>query len=457
MNAFRREFSSAVALLTSSSAGIRPQSAASPFIRACVVILVAITGMTTLATNTAAQTVVVGTGNPDIDVPAVQAAIDQGGNVVLQGHFSFDRSPTVPTAPAGNPPAMVLVSKAVAISGAQHEHDDGGAITTIDGGTIPFFVNAPGVPVSIQGLRFVQPKKAAVLVYAVSGLAIASCQIDGVVPVNHGGQGISISTTFNPPTPTNPGQPGNVSGTLTIANNLINVAGGTALDHTLGVLIFSVGVPTAEVEVYISGNTINNANERSINLYQVNGSAQIDWNLVTTSTILGNANVAFGRGTDVIHVTGTGSYLVAHNSVDSLWAAATGIRVQGQSAQWPIIGAIVVDNDVNMEAPEGTIFDNNSAGIDVRGNARDNVVLNNTIRGRARAALVVAVNDISQVATNNHFILNRAPDFEASLADVFVGPGVMDTLIVGPGTIVDQGVGTHVVPVPHSVKDEDNR
>lgn len=202
MKPFRREFSSAVALLTSSPARIPPQSAASPFIRACLVILVAITGMTTLATSTAAQTVVVGTGNPDIDVPAVQAAVDQGGDVVLQGHFSFDRSPTVSTLPTGNPPATVLISRAVAISGTPN--DDGGAITTIDAGTIPFFVNAPGVPVSIQGLRFVEPKKTAVLVYAVSGLVIASCQIDGVVPVNHGAQGIAIgvqSTDADEPGP----------------------------------------------------------------------------------------------------------------------------------------------------------------------------------------------------------------------------------------------------------------
>src|SRR5262249_26997656 len=43
-----------------------------------------------------APTVVVGTGDPDIDVPAVQAAVDQGGDVILQGHFSFDRPPTIP-------------------------------------------------------------------------------------------------------------------------------------------------------------------------------------------------------------------------------------------------------------------------------------------------------------------------------------------------------------------------
>jgi hypothetical protein len=395
------------------------------------------------AARAAAQTVVVGTGNPDIDVPAVQAAVDQGGAVVLKGHFSFDRSPTIPTAPAGEPPAMVLVSKAVVISGVP---DDVGQFTSIQAGQIPFYVDAPGAPVSIQGLRFIQPKKDAVQVFAVSGLVIAFCKIEGAVPVNHGSVGIAIQTSFNPPTPTNPGNPENVSGNLLIANNVIDVSGGTALDHTLGVYLFSVGVPGAQVDVLISGNTITNANSRSINLYQIGGRATIEQNVITTSTILGNADVNFGRGTDVIHVTGTGSYVVAGNSVHSLWAAATGIRVQGQVAEWPIIGSVVVNNDVNMEAPEGTVFDANSAGIDVRGSAQDNIIQNNRIRGRARAALVVAVSQPGMVATNNEFILNSLTDFEASFADVFVGPGAMNTLIVGQGTVVDQGEGTQVVP-----------
>jgi len=47
-------------------------------------------------------------------------------------------------------------------------------------------------------------------------------------------------------------------------------------------------------------------------------------------------------------------------------------------------------------------------------------------------------------------------DFEASFADVFVGMGVMNTLIVGQGTVVDQGEGTHVVPVADRGDAEDN-
>src|SRR5690242_3755406 len=59
-----------------------------------------------------AQTVVIGTGDPNLDVPTVQAAVDEGGQVVLKGHFSFNRPPTVPTATAFvGGLATVLVSK----------------------------------------------------------------------------------------------------------------------------------------------------------------------------------------------------------------------------------------------------------------------------------------------------------------------------------------------------------
>ena len=52
-----------------------------------------------LAASALAQaTVVIGTGNPGVDVPAVQAAVNFGGQVVLSGHFSFDTPPTIPTA-----------------------------------------------------------------------------------------------------------------------------------------------------------------------------------------------------------------------------------------------------------------------------------------------------------------------------------------------------------------------
>lgn len=80
---------------------------------------VALTMVVALATSATAQVTVVGTGNPTVDIPAVQAAVDRGGEVTLAGRFSFDRPPTIPTALV---PATILVSTGVVISGAGREH-----------------------------------------------------------------------------------------------------------------------------------------------------------------------------------------------------------------------------------------------------------------------------------------------------------------------------------------------
>jgi hypothetical protein len=63
------------------------------------------------------------------------------------------------------------------------------------------------------------------------------------------------------------------------------------------------------------------------------------------------------------------------------------------------------------------------------------------------------------VPANNEFLLNRVDNFEASLTDVLVGEGVMNTRIVGTGTVEDHGIGTVILPVSGrgEDKDEDNR
>ena len=89
-------------------------------------------------------------------------------------------------------------------------------------------------------------------------------------------------------------------------------------------------------------------------------------------------------------------------------------------------------------------FDLFSAGISIRGFAQGNVVLNNRIRGRARAA--VAVDDLGVgIPDKTTLIRNRFDDFEASRADVFVDVGVTNTVILGlRGTVEDHGVNTVV-------------
>jgi hypothetical protein len=297
------------------------------------------------------QTVVVGTGDPDTDVPAVQAAVDQGGEVILQGHFSFDAEPTVLTAlpPPYGIGAMVLVSRPVTISGAP---DASGEMASIEAGTVPFYVDAWEARVAIQGLRFVRPNGNGILVYRVSGLVIASCKFEGVDPLGQGFSAIDINTNGPVPTPDHPGSPENVSGTLLIVNNDIDV-GATALFARLGVDIRSVGVPGAEVDVYVSGNNIRNISEPAINMRRIVGRARVEGNVVTTGAVSGDASPP---GPQVIRAVHLGSYLIAHNSIDCGWANpwAQGIGVYSPDAEWPIERAIVVDNDVTMSSPEGT-------------------------------------------------------------------------------------------------------
>src|SRR4051812_29410353 len=85
-----------------------------------------------------AQTDVVGTNNPAIDVAAVQAAVNAGGSVVLKGTFDFGLS------------GRVLVKNDVDVRG---ESDESGApLTTIRRGEWPFHTPYPAVmPPAIAG------------------------------------------------------------------------------------------------------------------------------------------------------------------------------------------------------------------------------------------------------------------------------------------------------------------
>jgi len=120
--------------------------------------------------------------------------------------------------------------------------------------------------------------------------------------------------------------------------------------------------------------------------------------------------------------------------------------VFSQVADWPVVDAVVVDNDVAMSPPERVPFGHFSAGIDIRGFAQGIIVANNMIRGRARAAVAVDVSN-GRIPGNTKFLLNRFDDFDGSVADVIVGNGVSETLILGQkGTINDHGTNTVILP-----------
>lgn len=398
----------------------------------------------------AAQSITVtGTGDPARDIPAVQAAVDQGGRVVLAGHFSFEGSPTVVEAPSvlytGTALGTIRISKDVEIVGAQEER---GEMPDINGGTNPFYVDAAGSRVTIQGLHFVHSRVSVIRVVAARGLVVASNRIEGVARGDANALGIIISTTPGPPTSADLQQAGNVSGTLWIANNEIDLEGAPDGNY-LGILVFAVGKsPDQEADVYISGNDIRNSTERPINLYSIGGRAYIQRNRVTT----GDTGFDVAPSGDVIHIVGPGQFLVSHNRIDCAWTSGThaGIRLQGRSGQ-VVSHAIVEDNDINMATPDGTAFTATSSAIDVRGAGEGNMVLNNRIRGRANFALSVITDAGTPQGTT--FLMNDVQYFSPAEAGLFVDAGGNNTVLVGQSsTIEDHGSGTVVVSWPGNAR-----
>jgi hypothetical protein len=286
--------------------------------------------------------------------------------------------------------AVILISKAVTISGTP---DERGEMTAIQGGEIPFAVEAPGAQVGIRSLRFIHPKRSAIFVDAAGGLTIESCAIEGVEamaplwnPVGITlGVGIHVSSLLGLPGPDRPGKPENVYGKLSIANNEISVRDGAA--SGVGIMIISVGDAEKPVDVDVSGNTIRNANQEGINVKYIGGRVQIESNVITTTAAYaGPARSPIAA----IHGMGSGSYLIAHNKIDIADPNGAGIRVRGYSDSAVSIKRTITDNDVTMSAPEGAVFGPGSVGIDVRGFPEDNVVTGNRVRGRARVAVCLS-------------------------------------------------------------------
>jgi Right handed beta helix region len=380
------------------------------------ILIVGIAAAASFAGTVAAQTVVTGTGNADIDIAAVQAAVDRGGAVVLRGHFSFD-NPPIRRGALPDLMAMILVSKEVTISGTWDEH---GEMTAIHGGEIPFAVEARGNAVRIERLRFIRPKRYAIFVDAVSGLTIESCTIESVEPMPLPGNptgmtygfGIYVSTLLGLPSPERRGNPENVSGRLSILNNQIGVSG--AADEGMGIMIVSVGDLENPVKVDISGNTIRNTTQKGINLKQIGGRARIERNIVTTSVVYTGPAQGFIAG---IHCGGSGSYLITQNRIDVADPNGAGIRLRA----YPGLGAAIehaaiADNDVTMSVPEGAVLGARSAGIEILGLARENIAQRNRIRGRARVGLSMA-SDSTGSPAGNTFDRNDHANLISPLAD----------------------------------------
>ena len=390
----------------------------------CITKLVFVCFFTTIAcystTNVAAQTELIGTGDPSIDVPAVQAAVNNGGDVLLKGTFSFTG------VAVGSPHRVVTITNSVNLFGVVDENGDAPLIIN---GERPFLVAATGANVAFDGLQFQNPTTAAIWITSVGDLRIANCKFDGVVPGLIGTELVGITS----------GSVGGPFGNISVLNNYID-GKATATFSTNGVILTGA---TGSVE--ISGNTVLNTSAHGIDLRNIAGDAKVTGNQVITGQ--------FGRGggpgqfVDAIRCVGPGNYLIENNSLDFGYLNEAGVRLGGTT------GAIVKLNKITGSVADDVVPGSFSAAIQVEGSCNENLVADNRFQGHARVVFSVVHSDFpldKQSGTSGDpqgtsFIGNNHELFTSSLVDVEVGPVANQTTIVGgTGTIVDLGLGTIV-------------
>jgi hypothetical protein len=371
---------------------------------------------------------VIGQDNATVDVPAVQQAVDAGGTVVLHGTFNFVnvRLP----GPLGS--RVILVTSAVTIRG-QDATILGGGSAAPGGMQAVFLIDAPGVDVTIEGLRFVNPHNAAIRVARSGDLRIANCQVDGLIPsaiaTPAGVQNAALAIHL----------PGGSVGAVSILENRIQI-GGTANDSIGGIIM------TGPADrVLIADNRITGTTSHGMDLRDVKGPARVERNIVETGTV-GRSGLP-GQFVDALRLIGSGQYLVDRNQFDCGFENAAVVRLGGTKK------AVIKQNEIVASVPEEKGPGLQSAGVQVQGSANDNEIQENRVKGRGRVAISVifsnfpldmpAGTDGNPSATR--FQGNNAQQFAPTLATVEVGAGAKDTTIVGgSGTLIDNGTGTVV-------------
>jgi hypothetical protein len=397
-------------------------------LRAVVVVFIA-PALASMAFNVSGSDVV-GTGNPAQDVANVQAAVDAGGTVRMWGIFDFTGMET------GSPPRVITISaQPVDIVGVA----TGDGLATIRGGQSAFFVDAPGMDVTIERLNFIGQTATALTIASGGHVVVSRCQVESLQPAPQMPTGLSVAIGVG----VNPGP----VAFLEIDRNDIDVRAGTS-DNTVGILVSGPAPApstTGSITASITRNIVRNASAHAIDLRNIGSaaSADVERNDVTviTSDRSGEPSPtpSADRLIDGIRGLGTGLYAMRWNDIRIEHPNAAGVRLQGTSQ------AVVEQNEIAMAVPTSAYLGAQSAGVQVIRGSVDAGICRNTVSGLARTG-VSLIGSPPTTVDGTVIALTDDASLAASFDDVEVGPGVLDTTIIAEsGTISDLGSGTTIV------------
>lgn len=418
-----------------------------------------------MAKQEEAETVVVGQNNPAIDVGEVQAAVNNGGTVLLKGTFDFGAE------------GSVEIRNDVEILG--ETDNEGNPLTVINGGFHTFYAplyvdwvysDDPTVPshgifpdgwvpgagpkLTIQGIHFTGATLTPILVNYSSGLNIHGNKIDNVIPLEkymHDGNVMTINAAYDsigihigarhvPWGCLGSYLEGAVTGNIKITDNVIDMytdpEGDYPPDSVMGFGI--LGMLMNDITVTLSGNILTNASRSNLQFMDIITTEGISTVLLENNHIETSEEGIFWPTTSAPNGLVIGGYfmpadpntkyIITKNYVETRGANLTTGASSG--------GIMVLANDTIVKGNHIVIGGRpTNRGIYVMGS--DSLIANNKIEGSGQTAYFLYPNG-GRLPDNNVFVGNNTNNF-AGLTALIYYTAKYNTFVGGGGTVAPLG------------------
>jgi hypothetical protein len=375
--------------------------------------------------------IISGQNNPALDVPTVQAAVDQGGMVRLKGTFEFGSN------------GSVIITKDVDIAGEKG--------TLVKGGRLTFNAKVPdqlppvnpGPKVSICNIHFDGAAHAPINLAYISGAVVRGNKITNVIAVSYTPKMDTNTGVIIGPRVLRPKTyvPGVATGTIIIKDNEIDVTSENLL-KTMGWGVF-IGWTTG-ANLIVTHNVISGAGRAAVgsldNYLGPDGTGKtlIAYNQITTPTegfyyptnCAPNGIMAgwYFDMSGTLDPTKNAPVEVSHNKITTTGKWSNGIIVSHN-------GAVVTSNEVKLLGGQLP----GSRGIaSMCPNVR---AVGNEVSGTAAIGFYF-FGWAPCTSSNGYYVDNKVKDFTGLSADLHFVAGADNNIWIGPyDSLADKGTG----------------
>ena len=411
----------------------------------------------TPAEAAAATSTVVGTGDPLIDVPAVQSAADAGGVVQLRGTFDFGVNGLVELGRNGND--VALIGEEPTASGetdpVTKTRDRQWPTVIRNGGSTdlrphrgPLYCDTE-VRIAISDVHIEEPLSSGIYIGKASYAIVSNCLITNLLATElmsdaHPGLLFAIGIRVD-------GRTGGI-GDVVISDSVLNLNQDGA--HNEGVRSGINILSTQDCSVEVTGTVIQNYAHLGILNYNA-GFTRISNNRILTGAYYPEREVpdigmagaqGLGRGKGIavdwydrdLFDGRLGSSYVTGNAIQCAHPTGDGISLNNHRGNPIQEGSshLISHNVISVEGCR--------SGIALSGFCRNGAFTHNSIAGTASYG--IRVDALEHRAQDNVFQGNDIHALSAEIADAYLSKGADNNVLVGDGgDVVDEGDNNTIV------------